>query len=208
MKIEKLFRGSWYANCYLLYANDAQGGLHAAVIDPAYPAEKIKALTDELGASIDFIILTHGHFDHIYNLDALKALTNAQICIHKNDAEMLSDGNKNAYSFFFGGDFATVGADRLLTDGDVIRLGDESLAVISTPGHSHGSICLLNDAFIITGDTLFSSGYGRYDLHGGDVRTLSRSLHSLKNYDQNLLIYPGHGDSTTLGQALRNIGII
>ena len=207
LRIERLYFGSWYANCYLVLSKDEDGGTHAAVIDPAYPADKVKALSDELSASIDLIILTHGHFDHIYYLQELKALTGAEVCIHKDDAEMLSDGHKNAYSFFFGSNFSTVCADRLLHGGDVIRLGNESLTVISTPGHSRGSICLLGDTFMITGDTLFSAGYGRYDLHGGDVRTLSHSLHSLKDYDQSLLIYPGHGDSATLGQSLERIGI-
>ena len=207
MKIERLFYGSWYANCYLAVAEDEQGKLHAAVIDPAYPADKIKALADSLGATVDLIIMTHGHFDHIYELDKLASLTDAQICIHKDDAEMLSDGNKNAYSFFFGGDFTTRGADRLLSDGDEIKLGNEILRVISTPGHSKGSICLMNDEFMITGDTIFEAGYGRYDLHGGDGRTLLKTLRSFTNYDGRLTIYPGHGDSATLSQALRNINI-
>ena len=207
MKIEKLFYGSWYANCYLIYAEDEAGKLHAVVIDPAYPADKIKSLADSLDATVELIIMTHGHFDHIYELDKLADLTNAKICIHKDDAEMLSDGNKNAFSFFFGGDFKTRGADVLLSDGDEIKLGNETLRVISTPGHSKGSICLLNDEFMITGDTIFEAGYGRYDLHGADGRTLLKTLRSFTNYNQSLLIYPGHGDSATLGQALRNINI-
>lgn len=205
MKIENLVYGSWYANCYLICAEDEQGDLRSAVIDPAYPADKIKAHADALGASIDLLILTHGHFDHIYELDKLALLTNAKICIHKNDAEMLSDGNKNAYSFFFGGNFTTRGADILLSDGDEIKLGNERLRVISTPGHSKGSICLLNDKFMITGDTLFESGYGRYDLHGGDRKMLVQSLDLLKQYPKDLTIYPGHGDPTTLARALQNI---
>lgn len=205
MRIDKLFCGSWFANCYFVYSEDEQGNLHGAVIDPAYPADKIKALADKLGASIDYIILTHGHFDHIYNLDELKNLAGAEICIHKEDAEMLTDGNKNAYTFFFGGDFTTSCADRLLNDGDVITLGSESLRVISTPGHSKGSICLLGDTFMITGDTIFENGYGRYDLHGGDAKTLVQSLNSLKQYSKDLTIYPGHGGSTTLIRALQNI---
>ena len=207
LRIERLHSGSWYANCYIVFATDNCGGMHAAVIEPAYPADRIKAMADELSASIDLIILTHGHFDHIYYLDDLKSMTGAEICIHKDDAEMLSDGYKNAHSFFFGDDFTTCGADRLLRDGDVIALGDESLSVISTPGHSKGSICLVGDGFMITGDTLFESGYGRYDLHGGDAKTLVRSLNSLKQYSGELTIYPGHGDSTTLARALRNIYI-
>ena len=205
MKVEKLFYGSWFANCYLITAADAEGKLHAAVVDPAYPPKDIVAKANAMDASIDLIILTHGHFDHIYHTDTLKDLTNATVCIHRDDAPMLSDGEKNAYSFFFGGDFTCRDADLLLSDGDKIALGASSLSVISTPGHSRGSICLLGDGFMITGDTLFKEGYGRYDLYGGNARELARSLASLNNFDGVLTVYPGHGESTSLGRALENI---
>ena len=205
MKIENVFAGGWYSNCYILCANGDDGKLHCALIDPSCPANKILERISALGATLDLIILTHGHFDHIYNLDALKAKTGAPACVHKNDAEMLSDGRKNAYSLFFGKNFATYSADRLLEDGDELVIGQESLKVISTPGHSKGSICLLGNGFMITGDTLFAEGYGRCDLYGGDAMALLSSLRSLKNYDPALIIYPGHGESETLGCALENI---
>jgi len=169
------------------------------------PCDAILSHLQDLGANVDAIILTHGHFDHIYYLDELKEKTGACVYIHKDDAEMLADGEKNAYSFFFGGEFQTKPADVLVSCGDEIKIGDQSLRVISVPGHSKGSICLLGEGFIITGDTLFSDGFGRYDLHGGDPKALSNSLSKLKSYDKSLMIYPGHGESTTLGCALENI---
>ena len=96
-------------------------------------------------------------------------------------------------------------AEKLLSDGDKINLGDEVLDVISTPGHSKGSICLLTNEFIITGDTLFANGYGRYDLHGGDAAQLAGSLRLLRKYDPDLTLYAGHGDEGKLGHALDNV---
>jgi len=205
LKIDKLHFGSWYSNCYVVTSGQGFGKRHAAVVDPAMPCDAILSHLQDLGANVDAIILTHGHFDHIYYLDELKEKTGACVYIHKDDAEMLADGEKNAYSFFFGGEFQTKPADVLVSCGDEIKIGDQSLRVISVPGHSKGSICLLGEGFIITGDTLFSDGFGRYDLHGGDPKALSNSLSKLKSYDKSLMIYPGHGESTTLGCALENI---
>ena len=200
MDIIKLKGLSYASNTYVIIS-----GTDAAVVDPSVDVKEIiNALN---GAKLRYILLTHGHFDHILKLDALRCETKAEICIYADDAEMLTDPELNA-SEFFGLDLVSLGADRALCDGEILQLGREIIEVIHTPGHTPGSVCYDCGYDLVCGDTLFTSGYGRYDLHGGDVRTLSRSLHSLKNYDQSLLIYPGHGDSTTLGQALRNIGII
>ncbi len=208
MKIDRLFYGSWFSNCYFLSYTDEAGKLLAAVIDPAYPAKELLAFADSIGASIDTVIMTHGHFDHIYFLDELVSATNAAAYIHEYDAELLSDSLKNAYSFFFGdGELICRSNFKTVRDGDMIPLGTESLKVISTPGHTKGSICLLNQDFIITGDTLFADGYGRYDLYGGDLKALIRSLKALKGYDMDLTIYAGHGEPTTLGSAIEKLYI-
>ena len=200
MEIYTLSPTSFGSNCYLLISERS-----AAVVDPSVDADEIVKLAEEKDAKIEYIILTHGHFDHIFSLNTLRDKTSAPACIHKNDAEMLSDGRKNAHSFFFGYEKKWRDAERLLSHGDKIKLGNETLEIISTPGHSKGSICLLCGDKLITGDTLFANGYGRYDLHGGDVKELFASLSSLRSLDANLTIYPGHCDSTTLGRALDNV---
>lgn len=200
LEIYTLFPKSFGANCYVLISDRS-----AAIIDPAVSADEILNLVSKKNATIESIILTHGHFDHVTSLDDLRDRTQATACIHKEDGEMLSDGMKNAHTLFFGYDRCWKNADTLLDDGDEIIVGDEKLKVISTPGHSKGSICLLGDGFMITGDTIFANGYGRYDLHGGDADVLVKSLTSLRKFDKSLTIYPGHGDSATLGQALDNI---
>ena len=200
MNVYTLFPKSFGSNCYIHISED-----HAAVIDPSVDAREITRFLENSRAVLDTIILTHGHFDHIESIDTLREATSAPVYIHKDDNEMLTDGEKNAYSFFFRDDRHWQSADALLEDGDEIELGGEKLRVISTPGHSKGSICLLGDGFMITGDTLFANGYGRYDLHGGDADTLAHSLSRLRQFDKELTIYPGHGGTAKLGQALDNV---
>jgi len=202
LEIYNLFSGSWSANCYVLINKDDKALRHAAVIDPSAPAEKIVSFLAEKNASLDYIVLTHGHFDHIMSLDDLRRMTLAPAYIHENDGEMLSDGHKNAYSFFFGEDKKWLPAERLLKNGDELQLGSEKMTVISVPGHSKGSICLLCSDFLITGDTLFANNIGRCDLYGGNMMQMYSSLSKLGEFDKNLIIYPGHGDANTLGNAL------
>lgn len=200
MEIYTLYPEAFGSNCYLLVS-----GQSAAVIDPSADAKDIVGLADEKNAVIKYIILTHGHFDHISSLDELRDKTMAPAYIHEADDEMLTDGMKNAHALFFGRDKKWRPADKLLKNGDLLELGDETLKIISTPGHSKGSICILCGDKLITGDTIFASGYGRYDLHGGDVNELSASLSSLKDLDHKLTIYPGHGGTARLGDAIENL---
>ena len=205
MEIYTISSASFASNCYLIISEDSNGSRRAAIIDPGADAHEIIRMSEEKNAVIELIVLTHGHFDHITSLDELRYLTLAPAYIHKDDAEMLSDGRKNAYSLFYGYDKKWREAERLLENGDIISLGKETIKVISTPGHSRGSICLLCGDKLITGDTLFANGYGRYDLYGGDVNELTASLSSLRALDGKLTIYPGHGGSALLSDALDNI---
>ena len=197
MDIYTLLPEGFGSNCYILAS-----GRSAAVVDPSVKVGEILAFLADKGLELELILLTHGHFDHIESLDRLRDATLAPACIHKDDGEMLADGKKNAYEFFFGYNKKWRPAERLLENGDKLTLGNETVEVISTPGHSKGSICLLCGDKLITGDTLFANGFGRYDLHGGDVNQLADSIASLRALDRNLTIYPGHGDSARLGAAL------
>ena len=198
MKIQNLYPGSWGSNCYLL-----TNGSHAALVDPSADATTLLQAVADQGATLDFILLTHGHFDHITSIDTLRQHTNAPVMIHRDDAEMLVDSKKNAFFTFFHLDRTYRDADRLLQDQETLTLGDGIIQVIHTPGHSRGSVCYLcNSEFMLTGDTLFAEGYGRYDLHGGSAAQLSESLAKLRSYPQALPIYPGHGAPSNLGMAL------
>ena len=202
MTVHNLYSGSWLSNCYALVTQGSDGVAHAAIIDPSTPADKICPFLSSLGAKLDMIVLTHGHFDHIMALDDLRDRTGAPVYVHEDDAELLGDSQKNAYSLFFSNKFEAINADKTLTDGDTLTLGDEKLTVIHLPGHTQGSIGLLGDGFILTGDTLFDRGVGRSDLYGGDAMKLYASIGRLAELDPSLTIHPGHGKSADLGRVL------
>ncbi len=197
MEIYHLFPGSLGSNCYVLIS-----GSRAAVIDPSVSADGILDFLNKKNASLECIILTHGHFDHMLSVDTLRSLSGAPLLIHESDADNLADGDKNAFKTFFGRDRKFFPAEKTLRHGDKVKIGDESLTVLNTPGHTDGCICLLGDGVLFTGDTLFADSIGRCDLYSGDVRKMRESLKLLRTLDPKLKIYPGHGDTGVLGHAL------
>jgi len=198
MRIITLYPGSWGSNCYLLLS-----GTHGAVVDPSPRAEQILNILEQNGASLDYILLTHGHFDHIVSLDSLRDLTGAPALIHEADAEFPPDPKKNAFYYFFHINQSYRAPDRSLKADEVLMLGEESIRVIHTPGHTAGSVCYLcNSDFLLTGDTVFDIGRGRTDLYGGNEALLLQTLQNMRELPQSLPIYPGHGTSSTLGAAL------
>lgn len=199
MKIVPIAPYSFGANTYAIISDG-----HAIVIDPSVTVAAIVSAVEQENAVIDAVVLTHGHFDHIVSIDTMRDAMDIDVYIHEDDAEMLTDGAKNAFLTFFGRDRAYRPADKTLSDGDVIKLGDSELKVIHTPGHSKGSICLLGDRFLVTGDTLFADTVGRSDLYGGDQTELAESLEKLRLLDRSLMIYAGHGAPERLGIALDN----
>lgn len=201
MEIRNLYPGSWGSNCYLLTANG-----RAAVVDPSANADAIVNALKIEGATLDYILLTHGHFDHTVSVDTLRDATGAPLCVHPDDAPMLTDAHKSCFYRCFQKELSHRPAERLLEDGEVLDLGGETIRVIHTPGHSPGGLCYLcNDEFLITGDTLFSDCHGRCDLWGGSNHVMRESLRSLATLSPELSIYPGHNDPAPLGVALDSI---
>lgn len=205
MNIRLIYPGSYAANGYLL----VDGG-HAVIVDPSASAADILRVVRSEGCELDAIWLTHGHFDHILAVDALRdAIPGLPVCVHEADAPMLTDAHKNAYAIFFPEDRTWRAADILLHDGQTITVGNTALTVMHTPGHSPGSVCFFSpsDRALLTGDTLFADNIGRADLWGGSHATLMQSLRNLREFSKShpsLTIYPGHGDTNTLAKALDN----
>ena len=120
---------------------------------------------------------------------------------------MLTDSSKNAYRTFTGNDFTIQKAEFLLKNGDTIPLGDEQIKVLHTPGHTKGSVCYDTGDSLLSGDTIFAEGFGRYDLYGGDINALKNSLDMLMKMaeSENRWLYSGHGNSSTLRQATKHL---
>lgn len=200
MKIQNLTPGGFAANCYLI----TQG--HTAVlIDCTAPAACITEALQKENASLSAILLTHAHFDHMLTVAEVKAATGAAIYLSHGDAELPSDGAKNAFSLFFGYEKSYPLADRLFDDGELLTFDDLTLRVMCTPGHTRGSALFLVGNIAFTGDTIFAAGYGRYDLFGGDPLALQKSLLAIAALPADTTIYPGHGEPARLGTALDEI---
>lgn len=197
MEIFTLTPVSFESNSYLLCEKG-----EAILVDAGADPDRVRTVLSEKGLTLSAIVLTHGHFDHALSVDALREVYGAPLLIHEADAEMLGDGEKNAFATFFGRSRAWKPADRTLAEGDEITLGDKTLTVLHTPGHTRGSICLFGDGVLLSGDTLFASGYGRYDLYGGDEKVLKASLARLSSLPAGIVVYPGHGGVSALDKAL------
>jgi hydroxyacylglutathione hydrolase len=168
------------------------------------PGRRRLGTARQRGLEIRLIVNTHGHSDHIEALAGVKQMAAAEVAIHRLDAPMLGDAMlSGAATWGFSHD--PVGADRLLEEGDVITLAGSELrlAVLHTPGHTPGSICLLGERALFSGDCLFAGGIGRVDLPGGDERAMMRSLGRLAGLDPALTVYPGHGPATTIGREVK-----
>ncbi len=184
------------SNCYVLKSDNKY-----CIIDPSVSYESIKDTLGDISGCVKYIILTHSHFDHILSLDDWLENTRLFPSMSKRAAENIKDSMANCYRLFFRLDKGYHGKCNILSEGDVLPLGDAALRIIETPGHTNGSICIIADDFIFTGDTVFSGGsYGRCDLPSGNSSELSVSIKRILCYDDKT-IYPGHGDSTTVQMA-------
>lgn len=197
MKIISIQTGDMFVNCYLVYMN---GKKEAVAIDPGGSEEKVLAQIEANGLTITHILLTHGHFDHIGAVRAVKEKTGAPVCIHEADAPMLTNPSKNL-SVFVESPIYAPAADIILHDGDVLFSGDLRIKVLHTPGHSEGSVCYIAENALFTGDTLFYQYVGRTDFPGSSYEKLKHSVnHILGGLQTDYDVYPGHGIATTLNE--------
>ena len=194
MKIIKIVIGSYQSNCYIAYSDKSKDGI---VIDPGGDADIILKNIEENKINIKYIILTHGHGDHIGGVSALKEVLNVPLLIHQDDVEMIENPGMNLSNIMGGA--VSLKADEILKDGDLIEFGDLKALVIYTPGHSRGGICLKIDNYLFTGDTLFKGSIGRTDLVGGDYETLMDSINNkLLTLDSGTIVLAGHGENSTI----------
>lgn len=189
-------------NSYIL--RDTETG-KSAVIDPGVYNESLESLLKEKGINeLDYILLTHGHFDHICGVYKLKEGFSGKVLIHEEDAVCLSNPDWSLTNSVRGYEQLPLEADAFVCDGDKISLGNTEISVMHTPGHTKGSVMYISDGFIFSGDTLFRGSMGRTDLPGGSTKTIFRSLRAVGQMEGEYRILPGHGEETSLSYEKRN----
>jgi glyoxylase-like metal-dependent hydrolase (beta-lactamase superfamily II) len=199
MKIYKYSVGPLGTNSYIVSDEETS---EAFIVDPGDDGEKLISAVESKCLKLKFIILTHGHFDHIMAINHVIEKTNAKLYIHSLDAPMLADPSLSLMSRFSTKKTVFPTPDAYLSDRDVITIGNSEITIVHTPGHTQGSICIKVGADLISGDTLFRESVGRSDFPGGDFKTLLTSLKTIVALDIKGKIYPGHGMSTTMAHEL------
>lgn len=191
MEIHELVVGELQTNCYIVTSEMN----HAVVIDPGDEAEKILAKVRELGAKVKYVLLTHGHFDHVGAADAVKrAFPESKIVVLAEDKDICAEPLLVSPMAKNGAD-----PDLLFADGDKVKLDELDFVFMATPGHTKGSAVILCGDKLFTGDTLMSRGCGRTDLFGGSTKDMRASLKKIGELpEEDYEIFPGHGPGTCM----------
>jgi len=193
-----LLRGENYMNCYFI---EDKGSCY--IVDPGGEKEKLINYVKENKLMVVGILLTHAHIDHICAIDAFKA----PIYIHRKEYEIFIDNYNSGFKNF--GKEVPFDLDKLriilIRDNDVLPLNDKKIKVIYTPGHTIGGVCYKFGDDLYTGDTLFQGSVGRWDLPTGSLQDLRKSVvHLIDSQNENIRVHPSHGESTTIGEEIRN----
>ncbi len=197
VKIGRMMIGSYQTNCYFLFRDETK---KAIVIDPADNGKLIYDKLTQNGFSVETILLTHGHFDHIWGSNELRELSGAKIYALDKEKTLCEDVSNNLSAMV--GRAYTVVPDEYVTDGAELEFDNIKLRVIATPGHTIGSCCYYCEkaGILISGDTLFQESTGRTDFPTGSMSSIVRSIREkLFVLPDETKVYPGHGDSTTIG---------
>ncbi|MBN2808004.1 MAG: MBL fold metallo-hydrolase [Deltaproteobacteria bacterium] len=198
MIFETIVVGPLQVNCYLVGCEQSR---MAAVVDPGDEVERILDGLKKFNLKAACIINTHEHFDHVGGNKRLHDATGAEIMAHRASAEEITKISSRALLWGMRAEDSPP-VDRLLDDGDIVNIGESvSLKVLSTPGHSLGSISLAGEGFAIVGDLIFAGSIGRTDFPGGDYETLIRSVREkIFPLGDDVVLYSGHGPATTVGR--------
>lgn len=197
MIFDTLPTGPLDVNCYIIGCEKTR---KAAVIDPGGHVEQILERLKKHQLDVAMIINTHGHFDHIGGNGGLLKATGAELIIHRDDRPLLDRAAEHAAAFGLQAE-PSPEPTRQLEGGETLELGELSLQVIHTPGHSPGGMCLLVDDCLLVGDTLFAGSIGRTDLPGGNHQQLISNIkEKLLPLPEDTKVYPGHGPMTTIGE--------
>jgi len=199
--LQSLVVGPIMANCFIIGCEKTR---KAAVIDPGDESSRILMKLAEHKLTVEYIINTHGHFDHVGANRKLKEATGAKLVIHALDQSMLKVLSETSAAFGLSVENSPP-PDQTVQDGDIIQFGEIILTVLHTPGHTPGGISLHTDGVVFVGDTLFAGSIGRTDFPGGDFDTLISSIkNKLYSLGDQVIVYTGHGPETTIGREKRS----
>lgn len=194
LKIHTLTLGAYQTNCYIVHDSASKS---CAIIDPGYEPERVLAAVQDQGLTVDAVLLTHGHFDHVGGVQEIVEKTGCKLWMSESDWSQFPNPVTAFFYPIANCDFTEV---NFCEDGEIIHAGGLTFTVIATPGHTWGSVCYLCDTALFSGDTLFAGSCGRTDLPGGSAKTLRDSLERLSELEQNYFVYPGHGEASTLAE--------
>ena len=196
MIIKNIVVGPLEVNCYILGCEDTK---EAAIIDPGDNADEIISNIEKEGLNPKFIINTHAHFDHIGGVKVIQDHFKIDFILHEGDLFLVENASEQATAFGLKPISKPV-VNKNATNGEKVNLGNKSITVIHTPGHSPGGVCYYSGNNVFVGDTLFAGSIGRTDLPGGSYDTLINSIkENLFPLGDSTIVYPGHGPSTTIG---------
>jgi hydroxyacylglutathione hydrolase len=197
--IKKVVVGAWRANCYIVASESNREGF---ILDPGDNPRAILETVRENDFKIKWLVASHGHIDHIGAIGHLNAVLNAPVAIHAQDAAALQGDSR----FFWGEPFGPpLKADRLLAEGDILKVADLRFLVLNTPGHTLGGICLFGHGLVFTGDSLFRGNIGSSNIGTGTRPQLIKAiLEKLFSLPPETIVYPGHGSTTTIQDEIRH----
>ena len=192
LNIHTLPLGSYQTNCYIVWA---EGSNSCAVIDPGDEPERLLALLTQQELTVDAILLTHGHFDHVGAVKALWEKYRCALWMHEGDYSQFKNPTTAYFYPLANCNFTEV---NFCEEGEQIHAGGLTFTVMATPGHTYGSVCYKCEDALFCGDTLFAGSCGRIDLPGGDRAAMLDTLERLAELRESLRIFPGHGGSSSL----------
>ena len=196
MKTHDLVVGPLQVNCYVVYDEKSS---EAAIVDPGDDVIGILRLLEEKSLTPKLIVCTHGHFDHVGGVRALKAETDASIVLHGDDLGIYERAQEQAALWGFSVE-RPPSPDVIVAEGDRVRIGDFEMVVMHTPGHSPGSICLLHRDILFSGDTVFAGSIGRTDFSGGSLQAMKLSFRRIIDLPGETRLFPGHGPASTVAE--------